>query len=600
MNRERFKFRQILFISSTSLLPFLFSQGALAQQEEHVRDLALKLLGKHVFYDTELSNPKGNQGCVSCHEPSAGGTSAFSDINATTVVVPGANGGVGTRRAITNMYASFVPPFSPDCKPNTLLSPYCGGNFWDGRSEGKIPDFAADGTFPAPHLDAEVFYDIESPQITAYSKYFGPTSDQALNPMPSIVEQNVAEEDVCKRVAASEYRTLFKVAFGKEIDCRYTEASPYKYPGFTHYNISFRRLMLAVGAFQHSWDINSFTSKRDFALRSELACVEPGHAEFYDMEFCEELSYEIMESGNGKSEAGKFPLLLLTDAENFGHDMFYNVPHFAGNLGVSNPDRSIPAAACAFCHSNTPTTPVFTPPFFSLGDDGSELLQTYADHAYHNIGVPYNPQIPVPEGEDSGLNRTHMPAVPNGGFRSPSLRNLTKGLSPELSKAYMHNGFFKSIETVVNFYNTASTKPVCPTPLLPELLTEEYALANNCWPVPEFTNNLTRGTLIGDLNLNAEDEAALVSYLKTLDDHYSSEPPFIFERRAFLPALVSIGGNYRPRPASPAATLFSYEGEWLIRECNKMYLGDGVTPISVSAGSGCSMTSILQVLQGIW
>ncbi|WGL16222.1 cytochrome c peroxidase [Microbulbifer bruguierae] len=599
MNRERFNFRQILFISSTSLLPMLFSSGSFAQQEEHVRDLALKLLGKHVFYDTELSNPKGNQGCVSCHDPAAGGSSPFSDINATTVVIPGANGNVGTRRTITNMYASFVPPFSPDCKPNTLLSPYCGGNFWDGRSEGKIPDFATDGTFPAPHLDAEVFYNIESPKITAYSKYFGPTSDQALNPFPSIAEQNITEQDTCKRVAAAEYRTLYKVAFGKEIDCGYTEVSPYVYPGFTGYNISFRRVMLAVAAFQHSWETNSFTSKRDMALRSELACIEPGHAEFYDMEFCEELAYAIMESGNGKSEAGKFPLLMLTEAENFGHDIFYNVPHFNPAFGVSNPDPSIPAGACAFCHSNTPTTPVFAPPFFSIDDDGSELLQTYADHAYHNIGVPYNPEIPVLEGSDTGLNRTHMPAVPNGGFRSPSLRNLFKKLSPDFTKAYMHNGFFKSVETVVNFYNTASVKPVCPTPMAPEKLTEAYALANNCWPAPEFSNNLTRGTLIGNLGMTSSDEAALVSYLKTLDDYHTAEPPFIFERRAFLPPLMSIGGNYRPRPASPAVTLFSYEGEWLIRECNKISLGDGVTPISVPEGSGCNMTSILEVVQGI-
>ncbi|WOX04658.1 cytochrome-c peroxidase [Microbulbifer pacificus] len=601
MERSRLKGRKWLLLSSVSLVPLMCASGAFAQQEDVIRDLALKVLGKHVFYDTELSNPKGGQACVSCHEPFAGGTSGFSDVNKTTVVVPGANGGVGKRKAITNIYASFVPPFSEDCKPQTLISNFCGGNFWDGRSEGKIQDLA-DNTVPAPHLDEEVFYDIENLYIKAYSKYFGPTSDQALNPMPSVVEQNIAEVDVCKRIAASEYRNLYKVAFGKDINCSSYTAG---YTALPQYEISFRRLMLAVGAYQHSWDLNSFTSKRDFALRSELACIEGGHAEFYDHDFCAQVTQEIINNPK-KTAAGKFPLLMLTDAENFGHDMFYNVPFFAPNLGKSNPDPSIPAAACAFCHSNEPTVPV-APFQFDFGDDGAELLQTYADHAYHNIGVPHNTEIPVLDKFDTGLNLTHLPSVPNGGFRSPSLRNLFKGASEEFTRSYMHNGFFKNIEAVVHFYNTAEINSAIPRHHdkkncadvvgIPLIVTEKVALANNCWPVPEFGNNLTRGTLVGNLGLTPEQEGDLVAYLKTLDDYHTSEPPYIFERRAYMPAQVAINGNYRPRPAPPATVLFGYEGEWLIRECNKMYMGDGIAPISVSPGNGCSMESIIQVLK---
>ena len=593
---------RLTLISSVSLIPLVFSLGVQAQSEEHVRDLALKLLGKHIFYDTELSNPKGGQACVSCHEPFAGGTSGFSDINETIVAVPGANfevtnDAIGGRKPQTNAYASFSFPWSESC--GTLITPFCGGNFWDGRAQGKPSDLA-DGSNPSPHLDVEIFHDIENPKVIAFGKYFGPTSDQALNPMPSIVEQNIAEIDVCKRVAASEYRNLYKAAFGKSINCSTNVAISDSSVVYPHYEISFRRMMLAVGAYQHSWDINSFSSKRDFALRSELACIEDGHAEYYDSDFCAEVTYEVIHNEK-KSAPGKFPLLLLTEEENFGHDMFYTAggsfgpPPSIPTVGPGAGGTEIPAAQCSFCHADKPPI-IFGPAPFQR-DDGSELLQVYADQAYHNIGVPANPEIANFGDIDGGLSKSHLLGVPGGGFRSPTMRNLTKGASENFTKAYMHNGFFKSLERIIHFYNTRDILPPCPLPVAPELLTDKYAEEHNCWPAPEFAPALTAGFLIGDLGLSPEEETALVAYLKTLDDYHTAESPYIFERRAYMPAQVAIRGNYRPRPAKSAAALFGYEGEWLIRECNKHYLGDGIAPISVAAGYGCNKQTIINILR---
>ena len=100
-----------LAVSATMfLLPMMLgsvSASALEMTEEHY---ALKLLGKFVFFD-EISTPE-RQACVSCHEPTAGGTNDDARVNQTVVAVPGANFHVsGGLKPPTNAYASEVEPF---------------------------------------------------------------------------------------------------------------------------------------------------------------------------------------------------------------------------------------------------------------------------------------------------------------------------------------------------------------------------------------------------------------------------------------------------------------------------------------------------------
>ena len=73
-----------------------------------------------------------------------------------------------------------------------------------------------------------------------------------------------------------------------------------------------------------------------------------------------------------------------------------------------------------------------------------------------------------------------------GAFRTPTLRNVDKRPHKHFIKAYMHNGYFKSLEEVVHFYNTARVKldPIACPPGTPSWL----AMARGCWPLAEVTS----------------------------------------------------------------------------------------------------------------
>jgi len=166
-------------------------------------------------------------------------------------------------------------------------------------------------------------------------------------------------------------------------------------------------------------------------------------------------------------------------------------------------------AKCGKCHPGNGQNPLFT------------------DFTYDNLGIPKNPLNPVygdnPDFVDLGLGgflakAGYMSDVyeqEEGKVKVPTLRNV--GLRPngQFVKAYGHNGFFKSLEGIVHFYNTRDVLPTCGE----GLDTEEEALANDCWPAPELATNMNTAEL-GDLGLSAEEEAAITAFLKTLSDGY--------------------------------------------------------------------------------
>ena len=95
----------------------------------------------------------------------------------------------------------------------------------------------------------------------------------------------------------------------------------------------------------------------------------------------------------------------------------------------------------------------------------------FTDFTYDNLGVPRNPQIPDnadPAFFDLGLCAQPglLERVPNevenkaeligslcGAFKVPSLRNVAD------TAPYMHNGYFRSLRDVVEFYVTRDTNP---------------------------------------------------------------------------------------------------------------------------------------------
>jgi cytochrome c peroxidase len=487
---------------SAGLLLLLLSIGSSMAQDTP----ALQELGKRIFFDN-ISNPP-RQSCSTCHEAENGWTGGVAGINKKGVAIPGANPHtVGGRKPPSNAYASFSPAFGtrPATNPNISdpvdscrqgLGFACfGGIFWDGRAEGNATALIAPpnvtGTGATPHVGVEIF-DTE-PQKLAYVGFIGPVADQALGPFPNDVEQNVPDGSdgglpgagaVCRHVNSAKYAELFTKAWHEPIDC-----------GAANVAISFKRIALAIAAWQHSDEVNSFSSKRDQGIR------------------------------NG----GVFPLPNLTSRENLGRDLFYGKNDSGLNRLIDNGSGAlIPKnAGCAGCHNS-----------HGAGSVGNELTQIYSDFAYHHIGLPANFEIDNfdPNNLDAGMLRHTDPSAvfnsanPNatpfaGHVKTPTLRNVDKRRGNGFPKAYMHNGYFKSLEQVVHFYNTATLlrDPVA----CPAGTTAEQAIARNCWPVPEFDTPNQAGNfgLLGNLGLTADEEAALVAYLTTLTDTVTPKQP---------------------------------------------------------------------------
>ncbi|MCY0992178.1 hypothetical protein OV203_33885 [Nannocystis sp. ILAH1] len=445
-------------------LEWLFDDEVPPGRSFKLQEKSLQQLGKFVFFD-KISSPKNKQGCVSCHDPAAGWTFGVDAINKSQVAAPGAAAGaVGSIKPPSNAYARNIP-LQLQCPP--FLLP-CGGVFWDGRAEGNVVPLVAGAT---AHAGLEVFK--SSPALEGlFAQFLGPVADQALQPFPNPVEQNISEKQVCNHVAKAPYSLLYKLAWGEKIDCSNA--------GFM---LSFKRIGVALAAWQSSSEVNSFSSKRDIALAAEIEL---------------------------EGEDVAFPLQGLTAQENLGHELFY---------GKAN---------CALCHSNTPVFVIEDPD--KAGLDPGEL---YTDAAFHNIGVPRNAKIPGPLGSPGLGARSTLPNQ-LGLHKTPSLRNVDKRPSKSFVKAYTHNGWFKSLEGLVHFYNTADVSSGGATATKfgvtrcdpsKQDWTEAEARAANCWPAPEEQGTLAIGFLIGDLDLSLAEEAAIVAYLKTLSDTKTVKPP---------------------------------------------------------------------------
>jgi len=196
---------------------------------------------------------------------------------------------------------------------------------------------------------------------------------------------------------------------------------------------------------------------------------------------------------SSKFDYGKKGMAKLSKEEQLGHALF---------LGK---------AKCAKCHAANGQKPLFT------------------DYTFDNLGLPKNPENPAtladPDFADPGLggflasrpDYEAFAAANMGKHKVPTVRNVGTGL-PGITKAYGHNGYFKSLEGIVHFYNTRDVKPLCPGEY-----TEAQALAAGCWPAPEIPENVNTAEL-GNLGLSPGDEAAIVAFLMTLSDGYVPGP----------------------------------------------------------------------------
>ncbi len=152
---------------------------------------------------------------------------------------------------------------------------------------------------------------------------------------------------------------------------------------------------------------------------------------------------------------------------------------------------------CDLCHLIKGTKPLFT------------------DFTYDNLGIPKNLENPFtvanPDWADPGLGGFLKSIGEDswednlGKHKVPTLRNVDRRPLPGDVKAFGHNGYFKSLEEIVHFYNTRDV-PGAGWNGMP-------------WPEPEVADNVNTAEL-GNLRLSARDEADLVAFLKTLSDGY--------------------------------------------------------------------------------
>ena len=103
-----------------------------------------------------------------------------------------------------------------------------------------------------------------------------------------------------------------------------------------------------------------------------------------------------------------------------------------------------------------------------------------------------------PAGEkyiDKGLGAILNKPSENGRFKVPTLRNTA------LTAPYMHNGVFKTLKEVNDFYNTRDTGK---------------------WPPPEVPETVNKKEL-GNLGLTEQDVTDIITFLSTLSDGFIIE-----------------------------------------------------------------------------
>lgn len=152
--------------------------------------------------------------------------------------------------------------------------------------------------------------------------------------------------------------------------------------------------------------------------------------------------------------------------------------------------------SCATCHQLHPV---------------GNKSETFTGYEYHNIGIPKNEEARLangsePDAIDNGLANNELltsdPTVEKGKHKVPTLRNIA------VTGPYMHNGVFRDLRTVLEFYDhflDDSEHVINPETGLP-------------WAEAEVPDNISLAELKSSPKLTDEDIDALICFLRTLTD----------------------------------------------------------------------------------
>jgi cytochrome c peroxidase len=438
-----------------------------------------ELLGRTIFFDTNLSNPPG-MSCSSCHAPEAGFSYPNSSINKNFGTVPGViPTRYGSRKPMTISYSWFGPdgptvqrggggggggPGGRGNRPGRRG----GGGTWEGG-------FFSDGR--ADSLSLQAAMPLTNP-----------------NEMDDLDHGLASPEMVIRKVAAGRYANLFKQVWG---DDAFTKPS----------EDTFRMIRKSVAAFEQSRDVSPFSSKYD--------AVQRGLAQFTPSELNGLRLFTGSTTGRPGGDANYKSAQCVSchriSQDQGGRDFFTNWTY--ANLGVPKNLHS------PFYKQ---TSKAADPQGFN--PDGAKFV----DLGLGAIVYPKNGLPPGNIGPGSDGRGDYLAA--NGEFRVSSLRNVDKRPGPGFVKCYMHNGVFKSLKEVVHFYNTRNQTTASETMDLTSAAPAAGLLGKPLWPAPEYAGieTLQNATgrvngpaaRVGNLGLTGQEEDDIVAFLQTLSDGY--------------------------------------------------------------------------------
>lgn len=174
-----------------------------------------ELLGKHLYFDQNLSTPSG-MSCASCHDPDAGFADPDSDLPVSQGIVPTR---FGDRNSPSAAYAAYSPAFHYDEEEGMFI----GGQFWDGRAADLV--------------------------------------EQAKGPFLNTLEmKNPNKKRVVDTVAKSSYAELFKQVYGPD--------------SLSNVETAYDLVADAIATFEASAELNQFTSKYDYWLRGMVQLTD--------------------------------------------------------------------------------------------------------------------------------------------------------------------------------------------------------------------------------------------------------------------------------------------------------------------------------------
>jgi cytochrome c peroxidase len=436
----------------------------LSQMEHNTLDRQgqVRTLGKLLLFDKHLS-VNHNEACSFCHTPETGFTGPIQSLNQTTVSYPGS---VRTRFSNRKPQSYMYAPFAPVLHYNPLQGDFVGGNFWDMRASG---------------------YRLQNP-----------SAEQAQGPPTNPVEMGLPDSAcVAYRLSQALYRKLFETVWGADSfnihwpsDAEKVCAIPGPPPANDLYPLHLSRadrasadhvydqFALAISAYEFSPEVSPFTSKYDY--------VQAGKDQFTPLE---KLGYQLF---RGKARCNE----CHRDGGPGEEPLFTDFT--ASNLGVPrNPGLQ-------FYYEGRPDQRSYNP--------------NLAGAAYVDRGVgSFLRTLQSDSGQlDPDSEWIKLAPKFEAKIQVPTLRNVDMRPTPSFVKAYMHNGYFKSLKEVVHFYNTRDVLPKCKAGDPGEKVA--------CWPAPEDSTNLNKRQL-GNLNLTDREEDALVAFLKTLTDGYKGPKP---------------------------------------------------------------------------